>query len=83
MDEQLLNSLDKYFTRLSQVGYMDYIAVYQLLVMEYLVEIKECIPYFTANNGVDGTNKVKNLIANAVDCLIDENCMLGFQPCFC
>ena len=32
----MLNALDRYFTRLSQVGYMDYPKVYSLLVGLYL-----------------------------------------------
>lgn len=78
MDKQVLNSLDKYFTRLSQVGYMDYPKVYTLLVELYLNNIMKLL-----DPNDENFIKDNEIVCNALQCLNNSSCLIDFNGCNC
>jgi len=77
-DKTLLTALDRYFTRLSQVGYMDYPRVFSLLVGLYLNNMFKVLSEDDKN-----FNENYNLLNTAVTCLSGSNCMFSFSDCNC
>lgn len=77
-DKTILTALDRYFTRLSQVGYMDYPKVYSLLVGLYLNNMFKILSEDDKN-----FTKDNELLHRAVNCLENSNCMFGFTDCNC
>lgn len=77
-DNIMLNALDRYYTRLSQVGYMDYPKVYSLLVGLYLNNMFKVLDKDDKNFTRDN-----ELLNKALDCLESSNCMFSFSDCNC
>lgn len=77
-DKTMLTALDRYFTRLSQVGYMDYPRVFSLLVGLYLNNMFKVLSEDDKN-----FNENYNLLSTAVTCLSGSTCMFSFSDCNC
>lgn len=77
-DNVMLNALDRYYTRLSQVGYMDYHKVYSLLVGLYLNNMFKVL-----DNDDKNFTRDNELLNRALDCLESSNCMFSFLDCNC
>lgn len=77
MDKNLLQAYDRYFTHLSQFGYMSYENVKALLLYDYINDIIK----FSKE---DLTNEDIITIEKVIDCLLGSNCLIDFPAdCLC
>lgn len=65
-------ALHRYFTRLSQSGYMKYSNVDSLIVLLYIQEI---------GNEFDLDIEEQTIINKALSCLYESNCMIPYLGC--
>lgn len=69
---EIYNSLTRYFTRLSQIGYVNYKEVEKLLVFLYIQEILE------GNSGVESSEEDLNIMHRALYCLYGNSCLFPY-----
>lgn len=73
MDTNMLyDTLNRYFKRLSQVGYVKSSDVLSILVLSYLLELKKESDYFSEEQ--------KIIINKAILCL-QGNCFIPYSSC--
>ena len=65
------NALDRYFTRLFQSGYVNYIDVKRLLILTYIQEFNY--------DSLEYENKL--IINKALECLSSNSCLIPIIDC--
>lgn len=71
MEDKLNSTLDKYFKRLSQVGYIPDKDVFSIVVLTYITELQKEYKL---------TVEQKSIINKALSC-IQGNCLIPYDSC--
>lgn len=88
MDNQLYNSLTRYYKVLSELGYLNYGISESLLVLSFLSDILNatCNTYSIENEDTIYSSKLsdneKGYIVKALDCLYGSNCIIPYPESY-
>lgn len=71
MENKLADTLNRYFNRLSQVGYIPDVDVFSVLILDYITGIKESYTL---------TSEEESVINKALNCL-QGTCLIPYRVC--